>query len=99
MEPGIPEWELLPRVNPWRPGTWIIPRFPDGNPPNGNILVGGGKETNWDPLSRGDRKGASPNQTCRRRAGGDVGLLGPRLGIRSPTGRRLVAEVGWNAPP
>jgi len=79
-------------------GAWQ-PQALDGNPPNGNILVGGGREINRDPLSRGDRKGDSPNQTRRRRAGGDVGLQGPRLGVRPPAGRHQVAEVGWKAPP
>ena len=43
-------------------GEYSLRGVPNGNPPNGNILVGGGKETKRDPLSRGDRKGESPNQ-------------------------------------
>ena len=76
VEPGIPEWDFLPEVNSLR-----RPHSGVGNPPNGNILVGGGEETNRDPLSRGDRKGVSPNQTRRRRVGGDVVLLSLRLGF------------------
>ena len=33
-----------------------------GDPPNGSILVGGGKETNWDSLSSSERNGKSPNR-------------------------------------
>ena len=33
-----------------------------GNPPNGSILVGGGKETNWDSPSSSERNGNSPNR-------------------------------------
>ena len=47
-----------------------------GNPPNGNILVGGGRENNSDPLSRGDRKGESPNQIPWGKPTGDVVLQG-----------------------
>ena len=50
VEPGIPEWDFPPGVNsPWRSGNPYtvlrVGRVPIGNPPNGNILVGGGKET------------------------------------------------------
>ena len=70
MEPGIPEWGFPLRAkNPQRSGNRLPygeAGVPSGNPPNGNILVGGGGETNRDPLSRGDRKGESPNQTLMR---------------------------------
>ena len=45
-----------------------------GNPPNRNILVGGGGETNRDFLSRGDPKGKSLNRMLQRRVGADVGF-------------------------
>jgi len=37
-----------------------------GNPPNGSILVGGGKETKWDSLSSSERNGNSPNRIPSR---------------------------------
>ena len=33
-----------------------------GNPLNGNILVRGGRETNWDSPSSSERKGMSSNR-------------------------------------
>jgi hypothetical protein len=33
-----------------------------GNPLNGNILVRGGRETNWDSLSSSERRGKSSNR-------------------------------------
>jgi len=36
--------------------------FRSGNPPNGSILVEGGKETNRDSLSSSERNGNSPNR-------------------------------------
>jgi len=45
--------------------TSVLTKFPkgNGNLPNGNILVGRGKEINRDSLSSGEPKGNSPNRT------------------------------------
>src|SRR5439155_20839568 len=40
----------------------------NGNPRNRSILVRGGKETNWDALSKGDRRGYRANRSRRRKA-------------------------------
>ena len=45
-------------------GTMTLQRW-SGNPLNWSILVMGGKETNWDSLISGERKGKSPNRTLQ----------------------------------
>jgi hypothetical protein len=78
VEPRIPEWEFLPQGKTlWHPGNPGNRGVPEGNPPNGNILVGGGRETNRDSLSRGDRKGRSSNQISAGKPQRDVGLRLP----------------------
>jgi hypothetical protein len=39
----------------------VLP-YGKGYPPNGSILVGGGKETNRDSLISSERNGKSPNR-------------------------------------
>ena len=63
-----------------------------GNPLNGNILVRGGKETNWDLLTSSERKGESPNRILQRRAGEDV-VYGTRLSLVDEV------EMFWKALP
>ena len=43
-------------------GRKVVAPSRSGNPPNGSILVGGGKETNRDSLSSSERNGNSPNR-------------------------------------
>ena len=70
----------------------LIMEVPSGNPPNGNILVGGGKETKRDSLSRGDRKGDSLNQIHQ-------GNLMEMWGYRPSRLLLKEVEVAWNGPP
>ena len=63
-----------------------------GNPPNGIISVGGGRETNRDSLSSGERKGKSPNQTSQGNLRG-MWCYGPGFLLLGEV------EVAWNGPP
>jgi len=85
LEPGIPEWGFP--LGPNRPQRPVR----GGNAGNGNILVPAGREAKRDPLSRGDRKGESPNQIPTGQPWGDVGrgpgqppAGGSRSGLESP---------------
>lgn len=59
------------------------PQIREDHPPNLSILVSGGKETNQDFLSSGERTGMKPSTESRRRSGGG------RCGVREvPLSRR-----------
>ena len=76
------------------PAATSVVAFPhgNGNPLNGNILVRGGRETNWDSPSSSERKGKSSNRIPR-------GDLWEMWGCGLDLLLTNEAEVTWNGPP
>lgn len=68
FEPGIAEWDSYYLSSGNDPLSWI------GNPPNWNILVGGGKENKSDTVSNVERKRHRTNWIPFGNLWGDVVL-------------------------
>jgi hypothetical protein len=60
----------LLQLDPWLRNTTIRPEFRQGYPLNLSISISGGKETNRDSLSNGERKGMSP--ACKSPVSGEL---------------------------
>ena len=65
------------------------PRIGRGHPANLSILLTGGKETNRDVLSSGERSGRCPNRTAVLEGAAECGGMGSRGGGKgtNPSGR------------
>src|SRR5699024_12252907 len=71
----------------WNSTFTSIHRVNEADPGNLNISVPGGRESNWDFPSSGERNGISPNQKACF-----LGVYDPPLGVTKKCSRRIDME-------